>query len=60
VLAEHGISVNAVCPGYCTTDLNGHAGPRSAEQGAQIAVKMALAPEPGTGRYLEDAGAVPW
>jgi NAD(P)-dependent dehydrogenase (short-subunit alcohol dehydrogenase family) len=60
LLAEQGISVNAVCPGYCATDLNGHAGARSAEQGAQIAVKMALTPEPGTGRYLDDAGIVPW
>jgi NAD(P)-dependent dehydrogenase (short-subunit alcohol dehydrogenase family) len=59
-LAKAGISVNAVCPGYCATDLNGHAGPRSAEQGAQIAVKMALTPEPGTGRYLDDSGVVPW
>jgi NAD(P)-dependent dehydrogenase (short-subunit alcohol dehydrogenase family) len=59
-LAKQGISVNAVCPGHCATDLNGHTGPRSAEQGAQVAVKVALAAEPGTGRYLEDAGVVPW
>jgi len=59
-LAEQGISVNAVCPGYCATDLNDHGGPRSAEQGAQIALKLALTPEPGTGRYLDDAGVVPW
>lgn len=59
-LAEQGISVNAVCPGYCATDLNGHSGPRSAEQGAQIVLKLALTSEPGTGRNLEDAGVVPW
>jgi NAD(P)-dependent dehydrogenase (short-subunit alcohol dehydrogenase family) len=59
-LAEQGISVNAVCPGYCATDLNGHSGPRSAQQGARIALDLALSPEPGTGRYLEDAGVVPW
>lgn len=59
-LAAEGISVNAVCPGYCATDLNGHAGPRSAEQGAQIAISLALASDPGTGRYVEDAGVVPW
>lgn len=58
--AEQGISVNAVCPGYCATDLNGQSGPRSPEQGAQIALKLALAPEPGTGRYVDDAGVVPW
>ena len=60
VLAEQGVSVNAVCPGYCATDLNAHSGPRSAEQGAQIALKVALGQQPGTGQYLEDAGAVPW
>ena len=59
-LAEQGISVNAVCPGYCATDLNDHTGPRSPEQGAQIVLKQALTPEPGTGAYLEDAGVVPW
>lgn len=59
-LAEQGISVNAVCPGYCATDLNDHTGPRSPEQGAQVVLKQALTPEPGTGRYLEDAGVVPW
>jgi NAD(P)-dependent dehydrogenase (short-subunit alcohol dehydrogenase family) len=59
-LAEQGISVNAVCPGYCATDLNDHTGPRSPEQGAQIVLKQALTPERGTGRYLEDAGVVPW
>lgn len=59
-LEPQGISVNAVCPGHCATDLNGHSGPRTAEQGAQIAVKMALVPEPGTGRQVEDAGEVPW
>ena len=59
-LAEHGVSVNAVCPGHCATDLNGHTGPRSAEQGARIALKMALTPEPGSGRCVDDAGVVPW
>ncbi|HKP57896.1 MAG TPA: SDR family oxidoreductase [Polyangiales bacterium] len=60
MLEPQGVSVNAVCPGHCATDLNGHTGPRSAEQGAQIAVKVALLPDPGTGRNLEDAGVVPW
>lgn len=55
-----GITVNAVCPGYCATDLNGNSGPRSAAQGAQIALKVALASNPGTGQLLEDEGVVPW
>jgi NAD(P)-dependent dehydrogenase (short-subunit alcohol dehydrogenase family) len=59
-LAAKGIQVNAVCPGYCATDLNGHAGPRSPEEGARIAVRVALEKESGTGQNLEDAGVVPW
>ncbi|CAM3446108.1 NADP-dependent 7-alpha-hydroxysteroid dehydrogenase [Stackebrandtia soli] len=37
------IRVNAISPGYCATDMNGHVGPRSAVDGAGIAVELALA-----------------
>lgn len=40
LLAEN-IKVNAVNPGYTATDLNGHQGHRSPEDGARIAVKLA-------------------
>src|SRR6185312_7775331 len=32
-LRDTPITVNAADPGYCATDMNGHAGPRTAEQG---------------------------
>ncbi|GAA3235244.1 SDR family oxidoreductase [Nonomuraea helvata] len=55
------IKVNAVSPGYCATDLNGHTGFRTPEQGAAIAVRLATVDHDGpTGAYLEDAGVIPW
>ncbi|MDP4508324.1 SDR family oxidoreductase [Nonomuraea turcica] len=60
-LKDTAIKVNAANPGYCATDLNGHAGFRTAEQGAAIAVRLATLGEDGpTGAYLQDDGALPW
>ncbi|TMR96200.1 SDR family oxidoreductase [Nonomuraea basaltis] len=55
------IKVNAANPGYCATDLNGHSGFRTAEQGAAIAARLATLDEDGpTGAYLQDDGVLPW
>ena len=55
------IKINAVCPGFCATDLNGHRGTKSAQQGGQIAVKMALIGADGpSGGFFDDDGAVAW
>lgn len=55
------IKVNSVCPGYVATDLNHHSGPRTTEQGAKIAVKMAMLGTDGpTGGYFNDEGVIPW
>lgn len=60
-LRDTPIKVNAVDPGYCATDLNGHSGTRTAEQGAQIAIRMALlGPDGPTGTYQSDEGIIPW
>jgi len=60
-LRESGIKVNAACPGYCATDLNGHSGPRTAAQGAQTPIRLATLPDDGpTGGYFNDDGMVPW
>jgi NAD(P)-dependent dehydrogenase (short-subunit alcohol dehydrogenase family) len=60
-LKDTPIKVNAICPGYCATDLNGHSGPRSAAQGAVAAVQYATIGEDGpTGGYFNDEGRVPW
>ncbi|MEO9325330.1 SDR family NAD(P)-dependent oxidoreductase [Nocardioides sp. C4-1] len=60
-LADTPVLVNLGCPGYVATDLNGHQGVRTPEQGAAIFLKLATLPDDGgTGGYYEDAGVIPW
>jgi len=60
-LRETNIKVNSVCPGYVATDLNGNTGYRTPEQGAAIAIKLAMMSNDGpTGGFFDDAGPVSW
>ncbi|ETK35345.1 SDR family oxidoreductase [Microbispora sp. ATCC PTA-5024] len=60
-LRDTNILINAGCPGYCATDLNGFRGVRTPEQGAAIAIRLATLPDDGpTGGFFDDAGPVPW
>jgi NAD(P)-dependent dehydrogenase (short-subunit alcohol dehydrogenase family) len=60
-LKDTPIKVNAICPGYCATDLNNHSGPRTAAQGAAAAIEYAtIGAEGPTGGYFNDEGRVPW
>ena len=59
-LRETNIAVNAINPGYTATDLNGHSGPQTVEEGAAEIVRMALADVSVTGKFLETAGEIPW
>lgn len=60
-LRDTNILVNAACPGYCATDLNGFRGVRTPEEGAAIAIRLAALPDDGpTGRFFDDDGEVPW
>ena len=53
--------INAVEPGYTDTDLNGHTGTQTVEEGARIIVDMArTAPDGPTGGYFSAHGTVPW
>lgn len=53
--------VNAVDPGYTATDLNGHSGQKTVEEGARIIVEMAaIGPDGPTGGFFDDTGRVPW
>jgi len=55
------ILINAGCPGFVSTDLNGHRGTRTPQQGAAIAIKLATLPDDGpTGTYSDDAGPIAW
>jgi NAD(P)-dependent dehydrogenase (short-subunit alcohol dehydrogenase family) len=60
-LRDTSILVNAACPGFVATDLNGFRGVRTPEQGAAIAIRLATLPDDGpTGGFFDDAGVVPW
>ncbi|MGC4896094.1 SDR family NAD(P)-dependent oxidoreductase [Micromonospora sp. DT31] len=60
-LADTNILINAACPGFTATDLNGFRGVRTPQQGAAIAIRLATLPDGGpTGGYFEDAGVIPW
>jgi len=60
-LAGTRIKVNAACPGYTATDLNGHRGARTVAQGAREPVRLALLPDDGpTGGYTNEDGPLPY
>lgn len=42
--SRKGVLVNACCPGWCRTDMAGPKAPRSPEEGADVAVYLALLP----------------
>ncbi|KIH98011.1 dehydrogenase [Streptomonospora alba] len=59
--ADTNILINAACPGLVATDFTGFRGPRTPEQGAATAIRLATLPDEGpTGSFVEDAGAIPW
>ncbi|TPG88764.1 SDR family oxidoreductase [Pseudomonas caspiana] len=55
------IVVNSVSPGYVKTDLTGHTGFMSAEEGATLPVSYALLGDDApSGRFVEASGETPW
>jgi NAD(P)-dependent dehydrogenase (short-subunit alcohol dehydrogenase family) len=53
--------INAVDPGYTSTDFNDHRGTKPVEQSAEIIVRMASLDASGpTGTYADEHGLVPW
>ncbi|WP_030056962.1 MULTISPECIES: SDR family NAD(P)-dependent oxidoreductase [Streptomyces] len=61
-LRDSGIKVSALEPGYCATDLNGHSGHSSAEEGGRrIARQLGEAAAGPTGRFFHpEGGTYPW
>ncbi|MFN3547236.1 MAG: SDR family oxidoreductase [Mesorhizobium sp.] len=60
-LRDTAIAVNSVSPGYVMTDLTGHTGFMTAEEGAKLPVRYALLREDAvTGRFVEPGGETPW
>jgi NAD(P)-dependent dehydrogenase (short-subunit alcohol dehydrogenase family) len=61
VLRDTNVLINAACPGFVATDLNGFRGVRTPEEGATSAIRPTPLPDDGpTGGFFEDAGPIPW
>lgn len=53
--------INAVEPGFTSTDLNNHTGPQTVQQGAEIIVRMAQVETDGpTGGFFDATGPLRW
>ncbi len=53
--------INSVSPGYVKTDLTGHTGFMTAEEGARLPVEYALlGGDAVSGRFVEASGETPW
>ncbi len=60
-LADDGVLVNSLCPGWVRTDMGGRSAPRSVEEGADTAVWLATLPDDGpTGGFFRDRRPIPW
>jgi NAD(P)-dependent dehydrogenase (short-subunit alcohol dehydrogenase family) len=58
---SRGVSVDAMCPGHCRTDMGGPDAPRSVAEGADTIVWLASRePATPTGLLWEDRAPVPW
>jgi len=60
-LRDTAIKVNAVNPGFTATDMNGHQGTQTVEEGAAEAVRLALLADDGpTGGFTETGANIAW
>ncbi|WP_434590165.1 SDR family oxidoreductase [Brevibacterium sp. 1718] len=60
-LADTNVIINVACPGYVATDFTGHNAPRTPEQGARAAIRLATLPDDGPrGRFFNEDGELPW
>ena len=60
-LLAAGIKVNAMSPGWVRTRMGGEEAPRSAEEGADTAIWLALLPQDGpSGGFFRDRKPIPW
>ncbi|KAL9470900.1 hypothetical protein ACSS6W_008841 [Trichoderma asperelloides] len=58
---DAGWKINATCPGYCATNLNGFSGKDTPADGALNAVRLATLGDDGeTGTFSNKEGTLPW
>ena len=54
------VSVDVVDPGHCATDINGRSGDRSPAEAGRLVADIALSTEPGSPRFWNEHGQLPW
>lgn len=59
-LADSGVKVFSLCPGWVRTKLGGASAPRSVKEGAETAIWLGLSPEPVSGKFYRDKAIIPW
>jgi NAD(P)-dependent dehydrogenase (short-subunit alcohol dehydrogenase family) len=59
-LANTSVKVNAVCPGWCQTEMGGQQAPYSARHGAEVVSWAATAHDIPTGTFIREKNIVEW
>lgn len=54
------IKINAICPGWCQTDMGGKGATRTASQGAETAVWLATEKVVGNGNFYSNKKEIAW